>query len=154
MTNKIEVGQVLWLKVKYQIDVTSKVKYPMLVAKVFDDYIEIIALDKTADKMHLLFHNYNYYINSTNPKETVISEDSYAQLNTKLTLDNVEELKTTRKNNGKLSKNKLQDLLTEYDIYQEEYGVDEQRIVHMSKEEILNLNPDLKKEETLGDHVV
>ena len=58
----IEIGQVLWLKVRYQIDVIADKKHPMLVAKIEDDYIEVIALDKTAGKMYQLFHNYNIYI--------------------------------------------------------------------------------------------
>ena len=145
MTNdKLEVGQVLWLKVRYQIDVISDVKHPMLIAKIKNDYIEVIALDKTAGKMHQLFHNYNFYIDSLNPKEKVIFEDSYAQLNTKLTIDKIEELKYARKTNDKLSTEKLQKVLDKYQKYQEKYGVDEQRIVHMTNNEILLLNPSLQ----------
>ena len=144
MTEEIDIGQILWLKVRYQIDVISEVKHPMLIAKIEKDYIEVIALDKTAGKMHQLFHNYNFYINSNNPKESVIFEDSYAQLNTRLTIDKISELKRARKTNAKLSKNKLDNLLEEYKLYQEKYGVDEQRIVHMTNNEILYLNPDLQ----------
>ena len=136
MRDEIEIGQVLWLKVRYQIDIVSEIKHPMLVAKVEKDYIEVIAIDKTAEKMYQLFHKYNYYINSDNPKETVIFEDSYAQLNTKLTIDKIEELKKSRKTNSKLSKNKLINLLKEYETYQKKYGVDEQRIVHMTNIDI------------------
>ena len=56
--DELQVGQVLWLKVRYQIDVISDVKHPMLIAKIENDYIEVIALDKTSGKMHQLFHNY------------------------------------------------------------------------------------------------
>ena len=141
--SELEIGQVLWLKVRYQIDVVSNVKHPMLVAKIEDDYIEVIAIDKTRGKMHQLFHKYNLYINSDDPKENVIYEDSYAQLNTKLTIDKIDELKNARKTCSKLSKNKLNEVLTEYNEYQLKYGLDEQRIVHMTKEEILILNNDL-----------
>ena len=140
----LEIGQVLWLKVRYQIDVVAEVKHPMLIAKICDDYIEVIALDKTAGKMHQLFHNYNYYIDSTNPKESVIYEDSYAQFNTKLTIDKIDELKSARITTDRLSNDKLNDLLTEYQKYQDKYGVDEQRIVHMTNNEILYLNPNLQ----------
>lgn len=143
--DQLEVGQILWLKVRYQIDVVSCVKHPMLIAKVESDYIEVIAIDKTFGKMHQLYHNYNYYIDSKNPKETVIFEDSYAQLNTKLTIDKIEELKNSRKTIDKLSKIKLYDILTEYDNYQKKYTIDEQRIVHMNKKEIFDLNPDLNQ---------
>ncbi len=144
MNDKLEVGQVLWLKVKYQIDIVSEVKHPMLIAKIEEDYIEVIALDSTKGKMHQLYHKYNYYINSNNPNEKDIYEDSYAQLNTKLTIDKIEELKNARKTTKKLSRDKLKDLLNEYRYYQEKYGVDEQRIVHMTNNEILYLNSDIQ----------
>lgn len=78
--SKLEVGQVLWLNVKYQKNVESKVEHPMLICRVEKKTIEVIALDKTAGKLHQLFHKYNYFINCLNPKESVIFEDSYAQL--------------------------------------------------------------------------
>ena len=118
MNENLEVGQILWLKVKYQVGIISNQKHPMLIEKIKDDYIEVIALDKTKDKLHQLFHNYNYYINCEFPKEKVILEDSYAQLNTKLTIENIDQLKKARKTIEKLSKNKLKDLLTEYNHYQ------------------------------------
>ncbi len=117
----------------------------MLIAKIENDYIEVIALDKTAGKMHQLFHNYNLYIDSENPKEKVIYENSYAQLNTKLTIDKIQELKNSRKTKEKLSKDKLKEVLDKYKNYQDKYGVDEQRIVHMTNNEILYLNPNLQK---------
>lgn len=141
----LEIGQVLWLKVRYQIDIVSETKHPMLIAKIENDYIEVIVLDKTAGKMHQLFHNYNLYIDSENPKEKVIYEDSYAQLNTKLTIDKIQELKNSRKTKEKLSKDKLKEVLDKYKNYQDKYGVDEQRIVHMTNNEILYLNPNLQK---------
>lgn len=141
--DQLEVGQVLWLKVRYQIDIVSSIKHPMLIAKIEDDYIEVIAMDKTANKMHQLFHEYNIYINSDQPKERVIFEDSYAQLNTKLTIDKIDELKKARKSIDKLSQKKLSELLDEYKNYQNTHDLDDQRIVHMTKDEILNLNNDL-----------
>ena len=148
MINKaeLEIGQILWLKVKYQIDIISEIKHPMLIAKIEEDYIEVIALDKTAGKLHQLYHRYNYYIDSDNPKESVIFEDSYAQLNTKLTIDKIEELKSARKTLNKLSNDKLNTILEEYQNYQNKYGVEEQRIVHMTNNEILYLNPELQRE--------
>ena len=144
MNENLEVGQILWLKVKYQVGIISNQKHPMLIEKIKDDYIEVIALDKTKDKLHQLFHNYNYYINCEFPKEKVILEDSYAQLNTKLTIENVGQLKKARKTIEKLSKNKLKDLLTEYNHYQNNNKINFERIVHMRFDEILDLNPELK----------
>ena len=141
----LEVGQVLWLKVKYQDNVISDVIHPMLIAKINKDIVEIIALDKTKGKLHQLFHNYNYYLNSSNSKEKVILEDSYAQLNTKITVDNFEELKQARKCLDKLSKEKLDSLLKEYKNYQKTNKIPYNRIVYMNKEDVLKYNRHLKE---------
>lgn len=136
----LKVGQVLWLKVRYQIDKVSNIKHPMLIADIKEDYIEIIAIDKTAGKMQNLYFSYNKYINSNNPTETVITEDSYAQLNTKLTIERFNGLSMFRKTKDTLSKNKLNELLNDYKEYQKNNNLKEERIVHMTKKEILLLN--------------
>ena len=64
-------------------------------------------------------------------------------MNTKLTIEKNAVLKNARKTTKKLSKEKLMNLLKEYEKYQNKYGVEEQRIVHMTINEILMLNPDL-----------
>jgi len=138
--SELKVGQVLWLKVRYQIDKVADVKHPMLIANINNEYIEVIALDKTLGKMQNLYYPYNHYIDCENPKEEVIYEDSYAQLNTKLTIENFEELKQFRKTTKCMSKDKLEDLLKDYWEYQEDNRIKEERIVHMDKEEILFLN--------------
>lgn len=105
--SNLQVGQVLWLKVRYQIDVVSDVIHPMLIAKIEKDYIEVIAIDKTFGKVQCLYHEYNFFINSKNPTEDVIYEDSYAQLNTKITIELTDELKNSRKTEEKLSSKKV-----------------------------------------------
>ena len=140
MINDLKVGQILWLKVRYQLDKVSETKHPMLIAKIEENHIEIIAIDKTLGKIHQLYRPYNHYINSQNPYETVIYEDSYAQLNTKLTVDNFPELIKYRKTTDCLSKEKLADLLENYTEYQQNNILDKARIVHMSKSELLAIN--------------
>lgn len=140
MMNNLQVGQVLWLKVRYQIDKVSDVKHPMLIAAINNEYIEIIAMDKTAGKMQNLYYSYNRYINSMDPKEQVIYEDSYAQLNTKLTIENFDELVKYRKTTALLSENKLKELLDDYYEYQKNNKILEERIVHMTKYDLLELN--------------
>ena len=140
MIDDLKVGQVLWLKVRYQIDCVSDVKHPMLIAKIEDNYIELIALDKTAGKIHQLYRSYNHYINSQNPSEKVLYEDSYAQLNTKLTIERFPELTSFRKTKNCLSKKKLKDLLEHYIEYQNNNVLDENRIIYMSKSELLEIN--------------
>lgn len=68
--------------------------------------------------MQNLYYPYNIYINSDNTKETVIREDSYAQLNTKLTIELFDELSNYRKTIDTLSKQKLEELLKDYKEYQ------------------------------------
>ena len=109
----------------------------MLIAQINNEYIEVIAIDKTAGKMQNLYYPYNRYINSENPNETVLHEDSYAQLNTKLTIENFDELKKYRKTKDLLSKLKLNELLNDYKEYQINNRIKEERIVHMTKYEIL-----------------
>lgn len=140
MSEDLKVGQILWLKVRYQIDKVSDVKHPMLIAEINEEYVEVIAIDKTAGKLQNLYYPYNRYINSDNPKETVLYEDSYAQLNTKLTIEKFPELKKYRKTNDLLSKTKLNELLNDYKDYQNNNRIKEERIVHMTKYEILELN--------------
>ena len=55
-----------------------------------------------------------------------------------------DELKTETK----LSSNKLNELLNEYEIYQKTHNLDEARIVYMTKDELLKLNPDIKNKIT------
>lgn len=140
MSEDLKVGQILWLKVRYQIDKVSDVKHPMLIAEINDEYVEVIAIDKTAGKLQNLYYPYNRYINSDDPKETVLYEDSYAQLNTKLTIERFTDLKKYRKTNDLLSKTKLNELLNDYKDYQNNNRIKEERIVHMTKYEILELN--------------
>ena len=99
----------------------------MLIADVNHEYIEIIAMDKTAGKLHQLYRPYNYYINCESPKETVINEDSYAQLNTKLTIEWHDCLLKSRKTNSCLSEKKLKDLLSIYREYQNSNKLLEER---------------------------
>ena len=138
----LEVGQVLWLKVRYQIDKVSNTKHPMLIADIKDNCIEIIAIDKTAGKLQNLYYPYNKYIDSNNPKESVIYEDSYAQLNTRLTIELFSELSNYRKTKDLLSRKKLKELLQDYQEYQANNKIKDERIVHMDKYELLELNND------------
>ena len=140
----LEVGQVLWLKIKYKIDEYAKEKHPMLIAKINEKYIEVIALDKTKGKLQNLYRPYNVFISVDEPLETVISQDSYAQLNNKFTIENTSQLLIARRTKDKLSKKKLDNILTKYDNWHKENNIIKDRIVYMSKRDILVLNPELK----------
>lgn len=146
----LEVGQVLWLKIMYKLGEIAKEKHPMLIVNVNEKYIEVIALDKTLGKMQNLYRPCNIYINSDEPKEEVIFQDSYAQLNNKFTIENIEELKYARKTDKKLSQKKLDEILLKYSNWQENNVIFEERIVHMNKKDILKMNPDLKYKKLIG----
>ena len=138
----LEVGQVLWLKVRYQTDIVSKVPHPMLVAiiDIDEDKIEVIAIDKARDKIAQLYNEANYFLDSENPKEKVIHVDSYAQLNNTLTIEYFPEIIKYRKTKAKLSPEKLEDLIKEYNEYHRKNFIPDVRKVYMSKEEIIELN--------------
>lgn len=110
----------------------------MVIVKIENDYIEVIALDKTKGKVHQLFHKYNYFINCEEPKENVIFEDSYAQLNTKITIELFDNLVKYRK-----TIDKLEELIKSYYEYQNDNIIEEERIVYMTKGEIIKLNEEL-----------
>lgn len=140
MQNKLIVGQVLWLKIRYQKDKISNIKHPLLIAKINKKTIELIAIDKIKDQLYNLYYPFNKYISCTNPIEKVISKDSYAQLNNKILVEYFEDLKKYRKTLKTLSKNKLKELLKDYFEYQKNTIIKEERKVYIKKEELKELN--------------
>lgn len=143
--NSLRVGQVLWLKVRYQKNVVSKVNHPMLISSIKNKIVEVIALDKASGKLENLYRDCNFFINSQIPKESVIYEDSYAQLNTRISLENCDILCNARKTFDLLSREKLEYVIYEYNLYQKENGVNQKRNIFMSRYDILKLNPSLAK---------
>ena len=140
MQNKLIVGQVLWLKIRYQKEKISNIKHPLLIAKINKKTIELIAIDKIKGQLYNLYYPFNKYISCTNPIEKVISKDSYAQLNNKIIIENFESLKKYRKTINTLSKNKLKELLNDYFEYQKNTIIKEERKVYIKKEELKELN--------------
>lgn len=138
----LEIGQVLWLKVRYKTNVVADKVHPMLVAviDIDEDKIEVIAIDKARDKISQLYNEANYFLDSENPKEKVIYVDSYAQLNNTLTIEYFPELIKYRKTTATLSNDKLTDLINDYRIYHQNNFIPDERKVHMTKDEILKLN--------------
>lgn len=138
----LEVGQILWLKVRYQTNIVAKVAHPMLVAivNIEENNIEVIAIDKAKEKISQLYNEANFFIDSENPKERVIFVDSYAQLNNTLTIEYFPELIKYRNTTAKLSKEKLDDLINDYNEYHKNNIIPDERIVYMTKEEIQELN--------------
>lgn len=138
--NDLKVGQVLWLRVRYQIDKISPYEHPMLIYKIEEDSIRLIAIDKVSGRTYQLFHPYNHFISHTDPIETVIYEDSYAQLNTIIDIELFDELSKARRTTDLLSMVKRCDVFKRYEDYPNKYTIPEERIVYMTKEEVISLN--------------
>lgn len=115
----LEIGQVLWLKVRYKTNVVAEVTHPMLIAviSIDENKIEVIAIDSAKGKISQLYSEANRFIDHENPDEKVIYVDSYAQLNNTLTIEYFPELVKYRKTTAKLSKIKLDELINDYNEY-------------------------------------
>ncbi|MDR0930429.1 MAG: hypothetical protein LBM38_01600 [Clostridiales bacterium] len=140
-----EVGQLLWLKFRFNNsgDV-SNVKHPYVIANIDEQNktIEIIQLDSIDFNKNAFwaFKKCSCIIDVDNPKETVITKDSFAQLNNRFTIDLYDELNKYRRTKNKLSDDKLHHLLKKYKEYHDNNTVEDNKIVHISKEELENLN--------------
>lgn len=115
----------------------------MIIYSIANNVIRLIAVDKVSGALHQLYHPYNCFISHTEPKEKVIFEDSYAQLNTIIEIEEFDDLVFSRKTLATLSKVKFDELKERYEVYQLKYSIPEERIVFMTKEEVIELNNDL-----------
>lgn len=149
--NNIQVGQVLYLKIRFNnIGDISTTVHPYVVFKidVQNNILEVIQLDSIKPKnMKMLLHykaksgvSPTYIVRFDNPKETVISKDSFAQLDNKFLLQNFAGLEKFLKNSNKLSSIKLKKLFEKYEEYHKKEFIDENKQVYISMEEILKLN--------------
>ena len=137
----LEIGQVLWLKIRFNNDgEIAKSKHPYLIISVNDDYIEAVQRDTIKGKERKAILRSNKVVDIENPQETVFDESGFVQLDNKFTFENYDELSNYLQTTDKLSQEKLKDVISEYIEYQEKYGVEENKIVHMTKDEIEKLN--------------
>ncbi len=137
----LEIGQVLWLRVRFNNDgVVADKEHPCLIVAINDDYIEIAHMDSLQGKEYQAAFRSNIVVYSDDPIETVIQKDSYLQLNNTFTVELCEELLNYRRTIDKLSLEKLQNILMEYKIYHSLNSIHPNKIVHMSKSEIATLN--------------
>lgn len=139
----MEVGQVIALKIRFNNkgDVASR-PHPYLVVAIHDKLgiVEIAQLDSLAGKEHKAAFKSNKTIFFDEPTETVIDRDSYIQLDNTIQLENFSGLESFRRQTDKLSKEKLEDVLSAYQNYHEIHEIDEMKNVYMDKNEILRLN--------------
>lgn len=143
MISDIEVGQVLWLRIRFNNSGTiSVVVHPYLVVGVNDDLnvVEIAQLDSLKGKEWKAFKWGNKPILSTDPSETVIDKDSYVQMDNTFKIENFKGLEQFRRKTDKLSNDRLKSVLTAYRSYHDSHEIDEDKNVYMDKAEILQLN--------------
>lgn len=139
----IEIGQVLSLKVRYNnAGTVSTTNHPYLVVDVDDSLgvIEIAQIDSLAGKEYKAAMRCNKTIFGDDPKETVIDKDSYVQLDNTFRIENIPEIVQFRRQEDKLSQNKLSEVLTAYKEYHETQTIEENKNVYMDRIEILALN--------------
>lgn len=137
----ILVGQILALKIIYDNEGTiADKKHPYLVL-VVDNYngcLTVVQLDSIAGKEYKAF-NINTCVISCDG-ETVIDKDSYATLDTYYRIEYYEELSKYRRQEDKLSKEKLEKVISRYNSYHSKYFIDDNKNVYLSKSEIEKLN--------------
>lgn len=143
--SNLEVGQVIALKIRFNNQgVTASRPHPYLVVSVNEELetVEIAQLDSLRGKEFKAAMRSNKTIFCNNPKETVIDEDSYIQLDNTFQIEDCPELTSRfRRQTDKLSEVKLADVLKAYNTYHDSHEIDENKIVYMDREEILRLNP-------------
>lgn len=149
--SNIQVGQVLYLKMRFNnIGDISETAHPYVVFEIDtkNNILEVIQLDsiKPKNMKRLLHYKAKSGVSPTciicldNPRETVISKDSFAQLDNKFLLQNFVGLESFLKSNDKLSDKKLKKLFEKYKEYHKKEFIDENKQVYISKKELLKLN--------------
>jgi hypothetical protein len=76
-----------------------------------------------------------------NPQESVIDKDSYVRLDDRYTIDVFDGLESYRRTDKKLSGQKLSEVKAAYTAYRAKHRINENRMVHMTEEEITKMNP-------------
>lgn len=92
----IEIGQVIWLKIRFnKSGAVANKEHPLLVIDIDNEnnVIEVAHLDHVDENnyYHALL-KYNHLIEKDNPPETVIFQNSYMQMNNVFKIDNIPEL--------------------------------------------------------------
>lgn len=149
MIEDLAVGQVLWLRIRYNPNTIAQKTHPMLIYSLNENTIDLIAIDSAKGKIYQLMKKSNKYIDTENPHETVIYKDSYAQLDNKITIDKFENLKNARQTTDTLSKKKFEELSKKYEEFQSNHFIDESKIIYMTREEVLEYNPEISQKEVV-----
>lgn len=139
----LEIGQVVWLKIRFNNNgEIARTEHPYLVIDIDDDLdaIEVAQIDSVEGKGQKAFFRSNKIILCTDPNETVISKDSFVQLDNTIKIENCSDLVNYRPRIDKLSEEKLASVLSAYNNYHSRYEIDDNKNVYISREELLDLN--------------
>lgn len=137
--NSLEVGQVLSLVIRFNnTGQIAKVKHPYLIVGVDLELntVELAQLDSLVGKEYKAAMKSNKVIYCDDPFETVIDKDSYIQMDNTFRIEFYNGLEKYRRQADKLSANKLNEVLQAYYTYHDQYQIDEDKQVYMSKEEL------------------
>lgn len=151
MNSTVKVGQALYLKMRFNnVGDISETEHPYIIFKVDSEnnILEIIQLDSIKPKnMKRLLHyrtrsgiSPTFIVPLLDPKETVISKDSFAQLDNQFFIENFDGIEKFRPHVDKLSDKKLVNLFLKYEEYHRKEFIDENKQVYVTKDELLKLN--------------
>lgn len=141
--SSIEVGQVLSLRIRFNNGgLISPSKHPYLVIEKNNElgYVEIAQIDSLQGKEYKAAMRSNKTVYSDNPQETVIDRDSYVQLDNTMRVEYFQGLELYRRQEDKLSEDKLCDVLKAYKNYHDKYEIDQNKNVYIDKQELQSLN--------------
>lgn len=144
--SKLEVGQVLWLRLAFERGGKySEIVHPYLIARLIEtsqtiEIVNLLQFDSIKDGEWRLLEKEYMTISANNPKETVISKDSYIHLDKIIRIKYFDDLVKFRDLEDKLSKNKLEKILFKYDGYIRDYNIPDKNIMTFEKEDILEHN--------------
>jgi hypothetical protein len=139
----LEIGQVLWLRIRFNNSGSIAVSnHPCLIIDIDYDLntVEIAHMDSLEGKEHQATSKKNKVVYATDPTETVIYKDSYAQLNNTIKIENHKALKYYRETEDKLSPEKLAEVIQAYRTYHQENQIDENRQVYIDEDELEYIN--------------
>lgn len=138
----LQIGQVLSLRIRFNNNGTiAERKHPYLVVGIDEELktVEIAQLDSLKGKEYKAAMRCNKVVYCDEPQETVIDKDSYVQLDNTIKIELYRELTTYRRQEDKLSVEKLRDVLRAYKKYHEDREIDENKQVYMTRLELDNL---------------
>ncbi len=139
--SELAVGQVLWLKIRFNNNGdVSNIEHPYLILDI-DDGVKLLEVGQMDSlKPYKLIYRSNKPIYITNPNETVLTKDSYIQLDNQIQIEYFDDLKKFRKTEDTLSQARLAAILTDYKEYRENHIISPEKSVYLTKSEIMQYN--------------